>query len=65
MNTSEDTALPTLHCTLETVFLKSTSVLLIIGAVYSTISKRNNLYAFFDSYSHGEDGLSSNDGASI
>ena len=65
VNTSEDEALPTLHCALETAFLKSTSVLLIIGAVCSVISKRNNLYAFFDSHSHGEDGLSSNDGTSI
>ena len=46
VNTSEDEALPTLHCALETAFLKSTSVLLIIGAVCSAISKRNNLFAF-------------------
>ena len=65
MNTSEDEALLTRHCALETAFLKSTSVLLIIGAVCSAISKRNILYACFDSHSHGEDGLSSNDGTSI
>ena len=46
VNILEEEALPTLHCTLETTFLKSTSVLLIIGAVCSTISKRNNLYVF-------------------
>ena len=65
MNTSEDKALPTLHCALETAFLKSISVLLIIGSVCSAISKTNNLYEFFYSHSHGEDGLSSNDGTSI
>ena len=43
VNTSDNEALPTLQCALETAFLKSTSVLLIIGAVCSAISKRNNL----------------------
>ena len=65
VNTSEDEALPTLHCALETAFLKSTSVLLITGAICSAISKRNNLYVFFDSHSHEENGLSSSDGTSI
>ena len=65
VNTLEDEALPTLHCALETAFLKSASVLLIIGAICSAISKRNNLYVFFDSHSHGEYGLSSSDGTSI
>ena len=65
VNTLEDTALPTLHCALQTAFLKSTSVLLIIGAVCSAISKSNNVYVFFDSHSHGENGLSSSDGTSI
>ena len=44
--TLEDEALPTLHCALETAFLKYASVLLIIGAICSAISKRNNLYVF-------------------
>ena len=65
VNTSEYEALPTLHCALETAFLKSTSVLLITGAICSAISKRNNLYVFFYLHSHGENGLSSSDGASI
>ena len=65
INTSDNEALPTLQCALETAFLKSTSVLLIIGAVCSAISKRNNLYVFFDSHSHGENGLASSDGTSI
>ena len=55
----------TLQCALETVFLKSTSVLLIIGAVCSAISKRNNLYVIFDSHSQWENGLASSDGTSI
>ena len=65
VNTLEDEALPTLHCALETAFLTSASVLLIIGAICSAISKKNNLYVFFDSHSHGENGLSSSDGTSI
>ena len=65
VNTSDNEALPTLQCALETAFLKSTSVLLIIGAVCSAISKRNNLYVFFDSHSHGKNGLASSDGTSI
>ena len=65
VNTSDNEALPTLQCALETAFLKSTSVLLIIGAVCSAISKRNDLYVFFDSHSHGENGLASCDGTSI
>ena len=65
VNTSDNEALPTLQRALETAFLKSTSVLLIIGAVCSAISKRNNLYVFFDSHSHGENGLASSDGTSI
>ena len=47
VNTLEDETLPTLHGALETAFLKSASVLLIIGAICSAISKRNNLYTFF------------------
>ena len=50
VNTSEDEALPTLHCTLETAFLKYTSVLLIIGAVCSgsqSIRTQVNSYSFW------------------
>ena len=65
VNTFEDSALPSLHHALETAFIKSTSVLLIIGAVCSAVGKRNESYLFFDSHSHGEDGLSSYDGTSI
>ena len=65
VSTIENQALPSLHCALETAFTKSTSVLLISGAVCSAVHKRNNLYIFFDSHSHGEDCLSSSDGTSI
>ena len=65
VNTLEDQALPTLTYALETAFLKSASVLLIIGAKSSAISKRNNLYVFFDSHSHGGNSLSLSDGTSI
>ena len=65
VSTFENQALPSLHCALETAFTKSTSVLLISGAVCSAVSKRNNWYIFFDSHSHGEDCLTSSDGTSI
>ena len=65
VSTFENQALPSLHCAIETAFTKSTSVLLISGAVCSAVHKRNNLYIFFDSHSHGEDCLSSSDGTSI
>ena len=65
VSTIENQALPSLHCALETAFTKSTSVILISGAVCSAVHKRNNFYVFFDSHSHGEDCLSSSDGTSI
>ena len=65
VSTIENQALPSLHCALETAFTKSTSVLLISGAVCSAVHKRNNSYIFFDSHSHEEDCLSSSDGTSI
>ena len=46
VNTFEDSALPSLHHALETAFIKSISVLLIIGAVCSAVSKRNESYIF-------------------
>ena len=65
VSTIENQVLQSLHCALETAFTKSTSVLLISGAVCSAVHKRNNSYIFFDSHSHGEDCLSSSDGSSI
>ena len=46
VSTIENQALPSLHCALETAFTKSTSVLLISGAVCSAVHKRNNSYIF-------------------
>ena len=40
------------------------SGLLTIGAICSAVFKKNGLYVFFDSHSHGGNGLSSSDGAS-
>ena len=38
---------------------------LAIGAIRSAVLKKNGLYLFFDSHFHGQNGLSSVDGASI
>ena len=56
--------MPTLHCALQSAFLSLSSGLLTIGAICSAVFKKNGLYVFFDSHSHGENGLSSSDGAS-
>ena len=60
----QDLGLPTLHEVLQSAFLSVSSGLLTIGAICSAVFKKNGLYAFFDSHSHGENGLSSSDGAS-
>ena len=54
VNTSDNGALPTLQCALETAFLKSTSVLLIIGAVCSAISKKITCMYFLFTFSWGK-----------
>ena len=46
-------------------FTRAPSVLLVTGAICSAVSKKNDLYVFFDSHSHGKSGLSSSDGSSI
>ena len=61
---TQDLGLPTLHEVLQSAFLSVSSGLLTIGAICSAVFKKNGLYVFFDSHSHGENGLSSNDGAS-
>ena len=38
--------------------------MLTIGAICSAVFRKNDLYVFFDSHSHGQNGLSSSDGAS-
>ena len=56
--------LPTLHDALQSAFLSISSGLVTIGAICSAVFKKNELYIFFDSHCHGENGLSSSDGAS-
>ena len=61
---AQDLGLPTLHEVLQSAFLSVSSGLLTIGAICSAVFKKNGLYVIFDSHSHGENGLSSSDGAS-
>ena len=61
---TQDLGLPTLHEVLQSAFLSVSSGLLTIGAICSAVFKKNGLYVFFDSHSHGENGLASSDGAS-
>ena len=65
VNDYEEQGLPTLHCALQSAFTRAPSILLVIGAICSAVSKKNDLYIFFDSHSHGKNGLSSSDGSSI
>ena len=65
VDTQENSGLPTLHIALQSALSSTKSCLLTIGAVCSAVFKRNDLYMFFDSHSHGEHGLSSVDGRSI
>ena len=61
---AQDHGLPTLHEALQSLFLSVSSGLLTIGAIGSAVFRKNDLYVFFDSHSHGQNGLSSSDGAS-
>ena len=61
---TQNLGLPTLHEVLQSVFLYTSSGLLTIGAICSAVFRKNSMYVFFDSHSHGENGLSSNDGTS-
>ena len=65
MDTHEEHGLPTLHHVLNSTFTTVSSGLLTIGAICSAVFKKNGLYSFFDSHSHGQNGLSSGDGTSI
>ena len=65
VDTQENSELPSLHSALQSNLSSSRSCLLTIGAVCSAVFKSNDLYMFFDSHSHGENGLSSVDGRSI
>ena len=61
---TQDLGLPTLHDALQSAFLSKSSGLVTIGAMCSAVFRKNELYIFFDSHCHGENGLSSSDGAS-
>ena len=61
---AQDLGLPTLREVLQSAFLSVSYGLLTIGAICSAVFKKDGLYIFFDSHSHGENGLSSSDGAS-
>ena len=65
VDTQENSGLPSLHNALQSALSNTKSCLLTIGAVCSAVFKRNELYMFFDSQSHGKDGLSSVDGRSV
>ena len=61
---SQNIGLPTLHDTLQLAFMSVSSGLITIGAICSAVFKKDGMYMFFDSHSHGDNGLSSNDGSS-
>ena len=46
-------------------FSKSDNLLIMIGAICSALVRRSNTYIFFDSHSHGKDGLSNADGKAV
>ena len=62
---SGDSALPSLHCSLENAFTNKDYVLVMIGAVCSTVFQKANNYWLFDSHSHSNNGLSCCDGKSV
>ena len=62
---NEEHGLPTLQYVLNSALTSVSSGLLTIRAICSAVFKKNGLYLFFDSHSHGQNGLSSVDGASI
>ena len=64
VNDYEEQGLPTLHYALQSAFTRAPSVLLVIGAICSAVSKKSDVYVFFDSHAHGKNGLSSSDGSS-
>ena len=65
VDTHEEHGLPTLHHVLNSTLTTVSSGLLTIGTICSAVFKKNSLYSFFDSHSHGQNGLSSDDGTSI
>ena len=65
VDTHAEHGLPKFHYVLNSGLTSVSSGLLTIGALYSAVFKKNGLYLFFDAHSHGQNGLSSVDGASI
>ena len=57
--------LPSLYQSLHTAFQQSSYLLFMIGSVCSAVFKKDEEYYFFDSHSHGQDGMSCPDGKSI
>ena len=57
--------LPSLHSALQSAFSTTSSGLLIIGAICSAVLRKNDSYIFFDSHSHGKNGLASSEGTSV
>ena len=62
---SGDSALLSLHCSLENAFTNKDYVLVMIGAVCSAVFKKANNYWLFDSHSYSNSGLSCCDGKSV
>ena len=52
VDTHEEHGLPTLHYVLNSALTSVSSGLITIGAICSTVFKKNGLYLFFDSHSH-------------
>ena len=65
VDTHEEHGLPTLHHVINSALTSVSSGLITIGVICSAVFKKNDLYLFFDSHSHGQIGLSSVDGASV
>ena len=65
VDTHEEHGLPTHYYVLNSDLTSVSSGLITIGAICSAVFKKNDLYLFFYSHSHGQNGLSSVDGASI
>ena len=57
--------LPSLYQSLHTAFQQSSYLLFMIGSVCSAVFKKDEEYYFFDSHSHGQDGMSCPDGKSV
>ena len=57
--------LPSLFQSIEIALMRSSYLLVMTGAICSAVFKENDQYFFFDSHSHGSNGLSCENGTSI